>query len=930
MNTPNSPTSTEPLDPTSLLEGWGVTGDGPLFALRADGERFTPASMRAVADHTWRAGEVEVRLEGTSTPDGSRALTLHAGGIEHVEEVCLLDVDLNPGPHGIHDHAWFDTWDVPRSTTVFARYGDWSLFACYANPFGTVEIEDGTIRLSYRPAMDVDGTFTSDPLVVGRADLTGRQVRFELLRGRDVVGEVTPGYADVLTRDDPPPVLDAGEVAAVRAAVAARVPWSPPRARAAHWDWGENLFRLDPARSETVATYGRLAELCAELGVENVLVAPGDAELAAEVTEVGGGAWMEGGGPWQRIMWLGLGRDVRRGDWEPGDDLPPGVDEIVETVRRAGLGPVAYTNPQVLWEDREGWAVEADLDGAEDGYGYRWTCLAVPEAREAAVDTYVRFVRDHDLAGVSLDFVFWHPCEATDHGHEPGPASRYAQWDGYRQLLATLRDRLDDPWVEGLIGSQALMPWGARDMTHPHPNMGDNQPQWLPAWPDLSLDRAAANFQRRAAWWFRNLALTPSYKVPGQVGHQANRRNYLPVERGWDWAGARFNLLSAIASGPSSLSLCFLPCWDEDEWAGMRSRDGAFFRRWIDFAERNAELLAGLEDLFDEPRPGAVDGTVATRDDGTGWMFLVNPDHDEHTVDVPLEGDLVLRESHPQADRLWASTVTVERHTVAVLEILPEDEVELPALFGAGGRAVVDDTVEAAGATPLGEFPLPDDTFRAAGALGTGLQVVDAVGVPGAERVIEVRLPSGDMRAGIVRFASDGISPTLGPWRDAATGEEVDLEQLQGHTRLGSDWTPGSRLPGLLAQLAPPIDPRGVERRRPWADPSRLRLFPALLDPGAVEPRMWVDGDPVEMHQAYVGDLPEVKDEGETLRQVNNLLGHYVDLTDRLHAADDLTRAWRVEVELDLVWAGQLTGVHVAELPRRTTGEFEVLPFTSE
>ncbi|HET7568157.1 MAG TPA: hypothetical protein VFJ91_09220 [Gaiellaceae bacterium] len=857
--------------------------DGPAFVLRADGREHTDTTMRRDGDG-WRDGEVAVRLRESREADGSWSLVLEAEGVTRVEEVCLLDHDVEPDADEIVDYAWFDDWGLQQSTAVFVRAGERSLFGCVGNPFGRAEVAGRHVRLWYRPGLEVDGAFVSDPFVVGPVRLEGRELRREALPGRDTVCGRESSYVRTLGRGAPVS-LDAGEARAVRAAVAARVPWEPARMQVSHWDWGENLFRRDPAEQEVQAIYERAATLCAEIGVRTLLLCPGNLHAAwpnllDEAREHG---------PHQHGMWFGMGIDVGLGRWRPGDE-PEGLAEIVAAARTRGLGVAAYVNPTYLWLRKPEWQVIQQEHELLDA-GYRMCCLAHAPARDYLIDRLREFVAAYDVDGVALDFVFWRPCHSTGHGHAPGEDSRYAQWDGLRQVVAALRE-LGLEWVEGLMASQEQMPWGSRGLTHPHPYMGDNQPQWQSAWPDLSLHRSIGNFQRRVGWWFRNFGFLPTYKVPGQVGHQANRLRSGDTERGWDWAGARYGLLSAIASAPSSLSVCFLPVCDEGEWAAMRERDGEFFARWIAFAAENAETLARLEDLFEEPRPGQVDGSVALRDDGRGFVFLANPDFEEHAVAVPrLPEGSALAELHPEEGRLWLpEEVVVEPHEVAVLRVLPRAEVALPALYGASGTA------------------------------GEDGAVLSARGRPGAEARVAVEHAGGVQRR-LLRFAPDGIAPTLGPWR--AGGGAVDAATLAGDVRLETAWTPGRALPELLARLAPPFAAEGHELLQPWSDPGRLRLFLELLDPQAVAVRARVDGAEVEVAQAYVGTWEEIKDPGR-LGLENNLLGHYLDLHERLLASDDLERPWRIELELRGLQPGAWRGVHVAELPRRTTSEFSL------
>lgn len=775
----------------------------PRVTLRADGRNV-----------------VDVRVCEERAVDGSTSVWVETDGVRHVEEVAC-EVEL---PGDVRAYGWFDQ----QTTVVFASSGGRGRFACVANPFGRSRIDGSRVRLWYRPAMDVGGRFVSDPFVFGEYELEGREVRREVQPGRDTVCGRESSYVRVL--GEVPTVLDAAEARAVRAAVAAHVPWEPPRLQVSHWDWGENLYRRSPAEPEVRAIYERLAEVCARIGVDKLLFCPGylheqypDPFEEAQVS-----------GPYQHAMWLGMGNDVGLGTWEPGNE-PEGLEEILDAARSRGLATVAYVNPQYLWLRNREWAVVQE-PGEQIVPGYELSCLAHAPAREYLVARLQEFVETYGLGGITLDFVFWKPCHSTSHGHEPGDGSLYAQWDGYRRVVAALR-KGGIEWVEGLMATQERLPWGVTGLTHPHPFMGDNQPQWVSAWPDLSLHRASGNGQRRVAYWFRNLAFVPTHKIPGQVSHQANRIHYADVERGWDWAGARFNLLSAIASAPSTLSVCFLPCWDEREWRAMLERDGEFFARWIGWAREHAEVLSGLEDLFDEPEAGKVDGTIALDGRGGGFVFLANPNFEPHPVAVPrVPAGRVLRELHPEAGRTWhADRVEVEPLEIGVYELVRDD------------------------------------------------------GSPPSRLAVRPR--------------------TLGPW------EGGELPSLAGDVRVATEWVPGSDLTALLAKLAPPIEPEGRELLQPWSDPSRLRIFLELLDPQAVTVRAWVDGAVVEVRRAYVGTFEDVKDP-ERLGIENNLLGHYLDLHDKLLATDDLERPWRIELEVRGLAAGLWRGVHVAELPR--------------
>src|SRR5581483_3788659 len=115
-------------------------------------------------------------------------------------EVCLVDHDIEPAPDSVFPYAWYDDWGLQQNTAVFVRAGRRSFFACVANPFGRADTNGTHVRLWYRPGLEVDGSFVSDPFVVGRFEPEGRAVRREVVAGRDTVRGVESSYVRMLGR----------------------------------------------------------------------------------------------------------------------------------------------------------------------------------------------------------------------------------------------------------------------------------------------------------------------------------------------------------------------------------------------------------------------------------------------------------------------------------------------------------------------------------------------------------------------------------------------------------------------------------------------------------------------------------------------------------------------------------------------------------
>src|SRR4051794_22057086 len=91
---------------------------GSPFVLEADGRRYTADGMVATGTDCWRDRDVTIRLEHTTTPDGSRAVVLEASGVQHVHEVCLLDGRAEPAAAEVVNHVWFGAFDLPQQSTV--------------------------------------------------------------------------------------------------------------------------------------------------------------------------------------------------------------------------------------------------------------------------------------------------------------------------------------------------------------------------------------------------------------------------------------------------------------------------------------------------------------------------------------------------------------------------------------------------------------------------------------------------------------------------------------------------------------------------------------------------------------------------------------------------------------------------------------------
>jgi len=874
-------------------------------------------------------------------------VTLFAGARLLLDGAAPAESVVARSPAGLKDFALFARWST-TGALITAR-----------NPFLTATPHGGGgVTLSYEPMMPVApaAPFSADRAHIGLHLLTQRKMA------------------------PPAQPLDEAEHAAmqrcVRAAIAA-----PQRASSVKINvgWCENDFQIDISTAAGRAEYKRIIDRAASLGIESILFAPRN----SDVSSIGNGtdAW-----GWEQVLWFGMGERLRMGLWAPGDPLPASLTEMLDYFRLRGVRPVAYVYPILAFlagtlpgGASPPWVVHgtyssSDLATKRLGLGPMRSDLASPALQQWLPKTMRRFADQTGAGGFSFDYTYF---EQGSPGGRPW-RSQYAQWSGWRAILAALQQPKACAGRQCVVDNrQANHAWGpwmwAEGGTYAEPLQSDEQPgSWMFYEADLKTDRLSANRQRETAWSYRVQSFAPAEVVPGFALHQTDRdvspaqKNVtagpgcprgggtgrcaeLSRRRDFDLLGYRYSLLSAVGTGGANLVLNMLPARDEGEFAAFPAEDVAFFRQWLEWADRSRDLVASTRVLPSTSRPaaGSLDGVSLLRQDGscTGAIFAFSPTATPLNLSLALDASLGCSPPHPSSgvpgllllrqigssDRSepaggWARqllragdalALTVPPTTALALELEPFDGASLvaPLVLGA-----------AAGAASL----------SADGALSLSR----VVGEQGAAAELTVLLPPhgpgavsrATLNGKVVRFDAlpplDGRPPAVrirGAWAGERFGRAHEIVAAGGFS--GGRWTGTFSVPAaVLEQLAArnrsydlsyDLDPNSNDEANvPWLAPGRLLIWakykPLLND--SFNAAGSIDGTPLLMRKAYNTIAPSRA----------RFIGHWADVTRLIKPGVQQTLALQLPPGL------KPQGVHFENVESLLSDEAALLQGTEE
>lgn len=736
------------------------------------------------------------------------------------------------------------------------------LMLALQNDFLNWSFSSGAFTLSYSPDMDWSdsyGPFCGDRVCLGPYQMIGR--RYPAGQVAEWQWQATEPAANG---------MDWSEIEAFQNCVRAFLLFHPTKATRVNIGWCENDYQIDTGTAAGRAEYKRIMDMCAQLGIDNLLYTPANDTVAplSQNTDAWG---------WENVLWWNMGQQIRKGTWLCATStLPSSVQEMVDYAGSKGLKLLAYAYPSLGFKQMPEWT--AWCGGNTGGY--------------VGVDTGVRSFQDwfdqqlldfHTHQGASgYSFDHWWIAYDSQSG-QPPVSSKYAQWNGCRRILENLRRGAPDIIIDGRQQYQSFGVWTWLAGNYPHPTSTDEQPESFKAFPDLHTDRVSADRQRYTAWWYRMVNLAPPEITPGFITHQTQRYTSTGGAprtdfrtRDWDVLGWKFSLFSTIGTAPFNLVMNMIPAKDPDEFAALSATDKQFCKDWFDWVDAHLEYLRAIRPILSQPMIGRVDGTAAILDDN-GFVFLFNPNYRQlpatfaldQTIGLKRGAKFILKELEPQAGRLigkpnagvWSYgdvvSLPVSGTTAMVLEIDPAPTNLPVTLFNVTGAATLD------GANVVVQ--------NAAAEVGTSQEV--AVAVPAGAQVDALTVNgltvpfsrAGDVVTGSVQFGGVPFAKcqAVGTYNPSFTGGTVT----------GTCVIPGRVFDQLAARRAAwPVPYTEDDLLATWLGSDRLLLNIHIANPSStMAVTAKIDGIVFPVKTAWNGVYPSMGEQ--------TFLGFYVDVS---------------------------------------------------
>lgn len=724
------------------------------------------------------------------------------------------------------------------------------------NPFLQIHRDGAIVDISYDPEMEWQtswGEFSSDLACIGAYRLTG------VRNARQMLTEWHPA-----TEAAPHDGMDTAEVAAFTECVRAFLIHPSPDPISVLVGWTLNDYQIDAGTAEGREEYKRIIDTASELGIQTLLYAPGNSQVSERTQSVD--TWS-----WEYVLWLGMGQQIRKDQWDPEkDSIPSSVSDMLEYAKQKHVGLLAYAYPSVPYEKDPSWIVQGGT--GKDGKSFgdprdRYATLSSRALQDYLLEKLIVFKKRTGIAGYSFDYDFL---------NLPGSSS-YAQWYGWRRVIESLRREFPSIVIDGRQSYQLYGPWSWLAGSYPHPTGTDEQPESFKPYPDLHFDRVSADRTRFVNYWYRNYQFAPEEVIPGYATHQTERSRNVPSSDGqkphaetvytrfrprdWDYLGYRYSFLSSIATAGWNNVVDMIPARDPEESKHFSAADKAWIRKWLDWTAQNKQYLLHTRTILDQPASGHVDGTSAIIGD-RGFLFVFNPNYKQLSADIVLDESIgltagrnyLIREMEPFAGRMLGKAqrgvwtrgdhvhLILGGTSATILELTPAPPSEQPLVFNAA--------------------MLSTDRPATASLEGSALAVTHVSGEPGTTQAIGVLLPIDTRVTSLTVNGRKQSFMQRGTYIEAKVrfagerfgkAQEIALSREANGELTGSFVVPQWVLEQLAARKrAWPIPWTKEDYESTWLAPERLLLFVQAADgKDTASVTATLDGHVISVQPAY-------------------------------------------------------------------------------
>lgn len=745
----------------------------------------------------------------------------------------------------------------------FAEDGQptWGMLFAIQNPFNTWEYTGRNVALSYQPDMPWKsewGPFESDRLLLAPYVLSGTQYSARSIPEWRYVPEGSDPSADTgygRSPTGPAGKIDKSEIETFQGCVRAFLLFHSEKSMRIDVGWCENDYQIDCGTPEGRTEYKRIIDQAANIGCGYILYAPGNSKVSSQ--QESRDAW-----GWENLLWLGMGQKIRKGEWDPKTGpIDPSIQEMLDYAKSKNIKLVAYAYPSVPYMQDPEWTRWTRNPG-----GYSTVDTGLRSFQDWFVGKLVDFQKRTGIGGYSFDH--WWIAYGSNPNSEYKVSSKYAQWYGCRRILSELRKAVPDIIVDGRQQYCWFGPWTLVAGTYPHPFGGDEQPGSFRARADLHTDRLSANHVRNVNWNFRMQSFLPVEITPGYFTHQTQRSDEKGVMRrdpwrraDWDYLGWKYSVISSLATAPLNHVANFLPARDTAEFAAFSKQDQQWLKGWLDWTDKNMDILRNVQFIIGPCGIGKVDGTAAFKKD-KGYVFLFNSNYRKLDAQFKLDSSIglnagsefVITELYPQAGRsigkpdsgTWklgdSFSLRMEGNTAVVLSVAPASGITQPMLFNSTGKAAL---------------------------TGTKLALTGVTGEIGSTSSLIVALPQAKSITSVtvngkkVKFTQKGRAVSMdvafaGTQFSACQQVGIYDPKFEGTKFKGEFLIPSRIIAQLKARKqAWPVNYTADDLRAPWIGPDRLFLFVNIPEfDSKAQVSMTIDGKPYELKQAYNGIYP--------------------------------------------------------------------------